>query len=366
MLGTRETGNETYVVNLLRHLQLLPGVECGAVVLPGCIAPPGLDGVEFLTLRSTNNWLRLLYDLPVVCKDWQADVLHVTYVGPFFPPCPMIVSVHDVSFRRFPQFFTFRDRLLFATLLQMTLRQASAVVAISEHARQEILTFYGFLRGRVHLTFAAPSPLFRPIASRELLDDMRSRYGIDSDFVLAVGNLQPRKNLVRLIDAFDSIHGLFPSTQLVVTGQARWQSSAVYDRVKSLGLEQHIVFTGYVPDQDLALLYNAAQVFVYVSLYEGFGLPIVEAMACGTPVITSRCSSMAETAGEAALQVDPYSVADIAEAIREVLSNQNLRRTLSVRGIAQASRFSWLDTARQTLEVYQSIARSHEPDKCRD
>lgn len=355
MMGSGETGNETYVVNLLQHLSQLSGVKCGAALTPDDTPPSDLPGVDLVPLRLPGNWLRLLHALPSACRNWEADLVHVTYVGPFSLPCPMVVTVHDVSFKRYPAFFSPRDRLLFATLLPVTLRRSSAVVTVSQHSKQEILDVYPFLDGKVYVTPEAPSSLFRPTVRKEWLNTVRARYGICSEFILAVGNLQPRKNLLRLIRAFASIRQEMEAIQLVIVGKAQWQSSAVYAEVRRLGVEQDVKLTGYVPDDDLVLLYNAAQVFVYPSIYEGFGLPILEAMACGTPVVASNTSSMPEIAGTAAILVDPYQVNEIQAAIQRILSDPDLSLSLSQEGLKRAEAFSWLGTARDTLQVYTSL-----------
>jgi glycosyltransferase involved in cell wall biosynthesis len=271
----------------------------------------------------------------------------------------MVVTVHDVSFKHHPEFFSARDRLLFATLLPITLRRAAAVITVSNHAQQAILRAYPYVSGRVHVAWNAPSPIFRPIAQPELLLSIRRRYGIRNGFVLAVGNIQPRKNLVRLIQAFAAIRQQWESLQMVIVGQAQWRSSAAYHEVKHLGLEQDVIFPGYVTEEELVLLYNAAQVFVYPSIYEGFGLPILEAMACGTPVVASNTTSMPEVAGEAALLVSPHNPEDIAGAMNMLLHDPRLRRTLRARGLEQANRFSWTKTARQTLAVYRAVTACH-------
>lgn len=357
MVGSRETGNETYVVNLLLNLARLPGIECAAGVMSDVNLPALLhdSSLKLFPLCPSGNLARLVYTLPAMCQRWQADVLHVTYIGPFFVPCPLVVTVHDVAFKHHPEFFSPRDRLLFATLLPVTLQRASAVITVSRHARQEIIALFPYLSGKVHVTPEAASTLFRPIGEEGSLQTVRSRYGIRSEFILAVGNLQPRKNLLRLISAFASVRHRMKSVQLVVAGKAQWKSSAIYAEVKRLGLESDIVFTGYVSDEDLALLYNAAKVFVYPSIYEGFGLPILEAMACGTPVVTSNTSSMPEVAGDAAILIDPYQEEQIGDAIQQVLTNPDLRLSLSEKGLKHAQRFSWHRTAQETVRVYQTV-----------
>jgi glycosyltransferase involved in cell wall biosynthesis len=205
------------------------------------------------------------------------------------------------------------------------------------------------------VTVEAPDPRFSPVRQEERLQTVRSQYGLGPDFVLAVGNLQPRKNLLRLIKAFASVREQMEGIQLVVVGKAQWQASAVYETVKHMGLEGDVLFLGYVPDGDLMLLYNCARVFVYPSIYEGFGLPVVEAMACGTPVVTSNTSSLPEVAADAAILVDPHSEEQIADALRRVLLDPDLALSLSRKGLRRAKQFSWQQTAQDTVAVYQTV-----------
>ncbi len=354
LIGSRETGNETYTVNLLHALSQLPDVECGAAILPGCKFPSYLSQVEPVTLSSTGNWDRICFSLPRLCRQWKADILHVNYIGPFYSYCPIVTTVHDVAFKRYPGFFSLRDRLLFATLLPLTMyHPGSTIITVSNHAKREIGHFYPKLVGKIHVTPEAADPKFRQVHSKNLLDNVKLRYGINSDFILAVGNLQPRKNLTRLIKAFVTIRDQCGGIQLVVVGKAQWQSSEIYKIVQHLHLENKVIFTGYVPDEDLVLLYNAARVYAYPSVYEGFGLPILEAMACGTPVITSNTASMPEVAGDAAVLVDPLSEEQIGQVIINVLRNPELATTLIEKGLKRAKEFSWQKTALGTLTTYQ-------------
>ena len=173
--------------------------------------------------------------------------------------------------------------------------------------------------------------------------------------VLAVGNLQPRKNLLRLVEAFALVAATIPSAQLVIVGKAQLDSSAVYRAVKRLNLEKHVVFTDYVSNQELVLFYQAAKLFVYPSIYEGFGLPILEAMACGTPVVASNTSSMPEVAGGAALCVNPLVSEELAQAMLALLTNLNIANTLAEKGIRWAQQFSWQKTAQETLAIYRAV-----------
>ena len=301
MLGGRETGNETYVVNLLAGLAAIKDITCGAVVLPGAQIPQHLRqaDITFLTLPSTSNWVRLLRGLPALCREWDADALHCTYIGPWTAPCPLVLSVHDVVFKRYPEFFSPRDRLLFSTLFPLSLRRAAKIIAISNHARREIEHYFPSVQGKTVVTLLAADPRFHPV-ERALLRGMRERFNLQGRFILTVGNLQPRKNLLRVIQAFAGICERVAGVKLAVVGKEQWKSSEIYRQVEALGLANEVVFTGYVSPEDLVALYNLAELFVYPSLYEGFGLPVLEAMQCGTPVVSSNGTSIPEVAGEAA------------------------------------------------------------------
>jgi len=355
MVGSRETGNETYIAQLLGGLAETYSGQLAAAVDPKVVLPDVLrdSAIQELALVPSGNWSRLLWSLPKLCRQWQADILHVTYVAPFLLPCPFVVSVHDISFRRYPAFFSPRDRLLFATLLPLTLRRAKAVLTLSGHAKAELEDVYPWLDGRVYVTPLAPNPMYRKIADPQILERVCLRYGLCHDFVMAVGNLQPRKNLVRLIQAFAKVKEELDGCQLVIVGKAQWRASNVHSLVESLGLTKDVRFTGYVPDQDLLALYNATKAFVYPSLYEGFGLPILEAMACGTPVISSNAASLPEVAGDAAILVDPQSEDDLASAILHVVTDASLAEELVTAGSQHVGQFSWRKTATQTIEIYE-------------
>jgi glycosyltransferase involved in cell wall biosynthesis len=361
MIGGRETGNESYVAALAPALARQPGVRCVAALDPGAAAPDGwAEGQPDLArLRTAGNWARLTYTLPRLCRERQADILHVTYVAPLISPCPRVVTVHDVSFRRYPEFFSARDRLLFATLLRLTLRRAAAIITDSASSRADILHFYPWTAGKLHVVPLAASPAFRPVGSPEERQAICARFGGAHGYILAVGNLQPRKNMPRLVAAFRSLlaQGI-TDRQLVLVGKDALRSDQFRAEVQDLIASGHLLLPGYMPERDLPALYSAASVFVYPSLYEGFGLPILEAMACGTPVVTSSCSSMPEVAGSAALLIDPLRTEQIASALRTVLEQPSLARALAAQGRARAAQFTWDATAQQTVDVYRLALQS--------
>ncbi len=360
MVGQKETGNETYVLGLLSGLVHLPDLTVAAVVTASqnTASLEKLHNLEIIRLPSTNNWLRLGYYLPRMSSAWRADILHVTYIAPFFSKIPIVTSVHDVSHQVFPKFFSLRDRLLFTTLFPLSLRRSDAILTLSEFSKNEIWEKYPYLEKKtIHAVPLAAKSLFSSLEKKQLDQHILQKYSIRNQFILAVGNLQPRKNLSRLIEAFATLKSDV-DVQLVIVGKAQWQASQVYKQVLDLKLEERVLFTGYVPDSELLHLYNAAIVFVYPSLYEGFGLPVLEAMACGTPVIASNTTSLPEVANDAAILVDPTNVSEIREAILEIIQAPELAKTLSRKGLLNIKNFSWRVTAEATAKVYRSIYKS--------
>lgn len=358
MLGHRETGNETHIRELLSALADLETQDEFYILLePGQSAPvPARENWHSLTLPSRSPFRRLLYDLPRLARQYRFDVLHVTYNAPFFSPCPFVVTVHDVSYVRHPEFFSLRDRLVLSALVPRSVRAAHRVFTVTEFAKRELGAVYHVPPGKIDVTPNAASENFSQEVDRARLQAVRTKYGTSPDYILAVGNLQPRKNLTRLIRAYARAvqsHNL--AHKLVLVGQPQWKASEVLRAVEEQGLRNRVILTGFVPDDELRLLYNAATVFVYPSLYEGFGLPVLEAMACGTPVIASNTSALPEIAGDAARLVDPRDVDELARALVEMLSDTALRETFTQKGLAHVKTFSWQATARRVWEAYHSV-----------
>jgi glycosyltransferase involved in cell wall biosynthesis len=362
MVGTQETGNETYVVNLLRAL---PGVDRDAQFCYQALAlNPNImqahlgDGVnvETVRVRPASSLVRIPASVPLLALRERFDLLHMTYVVPPISPCPVVVTVHDISYRLYPQYFPPRVRWMLSLLVPFSMRRAEKVITVSHSAKRDILDHYDVPESKIAVTHEAAAPHFRRVECQETLAGVKAQYGIERDFVLSVGNLQPRKNIRRLVEAYASMPAdLRNRYQLVVVGQALWQHSDIYQEVTDRGLLSDVIFTDYVPEPDLVLLYNAATMFAYPSVYEGFGLPVLEAMACGTPVVTSNVSSLPEIAGDAALLVDPGDAAAISLAMARVLSDRELARHLSAAGVQRARSFSWERTALETLKIYGDV-----------
>jgi glycosyltransferase involved in cell wall biosynthesis len=358
MLGQRETGNETYVRGLLSGLALRDDIDVAAAVHPDYqVDASDAARVTWLRLPTRNNWRRLARDLARLSRSWGAEVVHATYIAPYGTACPVVVSVHDVSFLRYPQYFSRRDRLLFSILLPASLRRAAAVLTLSSHGRDELREFYPSLRTPVHVVPAAPSDVFRPIDA-SATEETLARHGVRRPFFLAVGSLQPRKNLLRLVEAFQALRIAHPDLQLAIVGPGGYRSSSVHDRVEKLGLTTSVRLLGYLSECDLCALYNAAVALVYPSVYEGFGLPVVEAMACGRPVIAANTSSLPEVAHDAAVLIDPFDVSALHAAMERLANDARLARDLGGRGLARAATFSWRQSASAAVTAYRAACQT--------
>jgi glycosyltransferase involved in cell wall biosynthesis len=299
-------------------------------------------------------------DAPDMFKEWllgPVDVVHsTTFCAPRFRlrRKRLVVTIYDLSFITHPELHLPANvaHCLAGTLL--ALEHADAIIAISEHTRRDLLERLAAPAERITVTPLAHDAGFVRVTDPRRLAAARKRYGLPEHFILFLGALEPRKNLPRLLEAYAALpSGLRGDVELVVAGMSGWLNDSIHGRVAELGLEKSVHFAGYVHADDLSAVYSLATVLAYPSLYEGFGLPVLEAMACGTPVLTSNVSSLPEVAGDAATLVDPADVSSIAAGLRGLLESPSLRAELATRGRARAASFSWDRCARQTLEVYR-------------
>ena len=287
----------------------------------------------------------------------QPDVAHFTNgMIPLGAVPPTVVTVHDMSLRLYPGCHPVRRLLLNRPLMHIAIRQASAIVTVSNSARRDLLRLHGVAADRVSVVHEAASPVFRPIADRGRLEAMRARYNLPPRFMLYVGTIEPRKNLPRLMTAFAEARQAGIPHHLVCVGPYGWSSRDLTGCIERLGIQDAVHFTGYVPFDHLPSIYNLGEFFAFPSLYEGFGLPVVEAMACGVPVLTSSTSSLGEIAGDAAVTIDPADAEAMTDAIIRLATDAELRRDRSASGLQRARSFSWAQTAREMLAVYHRAA----------
>ncbi len=299
-------------------------------------------------------WHRLRLPLPVESFIGRVDLFH----SPDFtlPPtwARTVLTVHDLSFLRVPHCADVHLRAYLEKAVPRSVQRADLVLADSESTKRDLVELLDVSPEKIKVIYPGVEERFRPIEDKPTLEEVRKRYGFPQHFILSLGTLEPRKNLVRLIEAFSS---LATHCSLVIVGRKGWLYDDIFDAVERWGLQGRVVFPGFVADEDLPALYNLAELFVFPSLYEGFGLPPLEAMACGVPVVTSNSSSLPEVVGDAGLMVDPLDTEGLARAMKRALEDEALREKMTKRGLNRAGRFTWRKAAEQLLEIYEGTGR---------
>jgi glycosyltransferase involved in cell wall biosynthesis len=364
-VGTKLGGNESYAVNLIEALAQIDEVNQYTLYVTTAEARDRFhQRWPNFKVRSTlphTPLIRIPLTLSAELRKNPIDVLHVQFTAPPFCPCPVVVSIHDLSFEHLPQTFNRRSRTQLRLTVRHSARRAARILSLSQHTRRDIIDTYGINPERVTAIPLAAPDHFGPITDNRELQRVRHNYGIDGDYILSVGSIQPRKNLARLVRAFASLRGEWSAAKLpklVLVGKCAWLYDETLRALEETNVKDAVVLTGYVPESDLPALYSGALCFVYPSYFEGFGLPPLEAMKCGAPVIVGNRTSLPEVVGDAALSVDPFDVDAIATAIKKLINDSALRKELSVKGQTRAKQFSWRETARQTLVVYKEVAQA--------
>jgi glycosyltransferase involved in cell wall biosynthesis len=358
------TGTERYSYELLAALARVDRWNSYTLYtngLPAALPPLGPNfALRSIPLRRLWTHARLG---PALAGD-RPDLLFVpAHVVPLVHP-PSVVTIHDLGYLSFPAAHTARRRLELHLTTRWSLRAARQVIAISQATKDDLLRHYGADPARVSVVHHGLSAGFRP-AEPPAVAAARARHGLAAPYLLYVGTVQPRKNLQRLIEAFALVAAEYADLSLVIAGRRGWLTEAIERRAGQLGLASRVRFLGYLPDEDLPALLSGAAAFVFPSLYEGFGMPVLEAMACGAPVLTASDSSLPEVAGDAALLVDPTDVHAIAAGLRQIVGDERLRADLRARGLARAAAFTWERCARETLAVLLDALATPRPNPAR-
>lgn len=295
--------------------------------------------------------------LPLKLRKANIDVYHgPNYVLPIFSKNGLVLTIYDMTLFASQEWYKPISRFRVQRLLKTSAKRAHKIITGSENSKRDIIEILKVPEEKVQVIYIGIDDVYRPIDDRRGLDFVKTRYGITSRFILHVGSLNPRKNIPRLIDAYNMLPAkILKEYELVIVGKKSWKADKIFAETKKLGLEDRVIFTGFVADSDLPLLMNAADLLAFPSLYEGFGIPPLEAMACGTPVVASNTSSIPEVVGDAALLFDPYNVEEIANAMYRALTNEQLRDELRQKGFERAKQFSWEKAARETLAVYEGV-----------
>lgn len=306
-------------------------------------------------LWPSTRWIEIPVSLPLELYRRPVDLLHAQTLAPAVCPVPFVLTINDITWETNPEVYPPAIRLRLRKLVPKSAHRARRVLTVSEFTKKCLVEYYGLDERKIVVTYHGISSIYQPVRDPAVLERIRFKHKLPERFILYVGKIQARKNLPRLLAAFASLvrQGDLPH-HLVLVGKRTWTSEETFAAVDSLGLTGRVTVTGEVPLEELALLYAAAEVFVFPSLAEGFGLPPLEAMACGTPVISSNATSLPEVVGEAGLLVDPYDVDALARAILEVTSSERLRLELSEKGLARAATFSNRRMAELTHDAYEA------------
>ena len=363
----RSAGINRVLQHLLTELPAVPGDEEYLVYAPAGEANRRLLSVPRVRRRLT----RLPVDRPPVRIAWEqtvlplellrerADLLHALgFVSPFAWRGKAVVTVYDLSFLRFPEVFNRSNRFYLGTFTPRSLRRADRVITISESTRQDVIDLCGVAPERVTPILLAADERFTP-ASPEAVAAFRERHGLPERYILYMGTLEPRKNVETLVKAYARLREQGSDDHiLVLAGGKGWQYDSIFEQVRALGLTDSVRFPGFVPADEQALWYSSATVFAFPSRYEGFGLPLLEAMACGTPVVSSWASSLPEVVGDAGLLVDPSDADGLCGALRTLMEDEPQRQAFAAAGLVRARTFSWQRMASETVQVYREVLQS--------
>lgn len=324
--------------------------------------PQETENWQYRVVKPAKLWTQVGLPLDLYRHRPRPDVFFTpTHYAPRFSPVPTVVSIMDVSYIHYPELFKQKDLYQLKNWTAYSVKNAAKILTISEASKRDIIKFYQVPESKVVVTYLG----IKPIAMTETVDikSLTAKFGISKDYILFVGTLQPRKNIVRLIEAYSLALNYAEQNaeqrrklpELVIVGKRGWLYEEILEAPKKYGVENHVKFLEFVNDEELHALYKNALFFVLPSLYEGFGLPVLEAMSLGCPVITSNVSSLPEAGGNAALYIDPMNVDDIAHAMKKLLADKKLRETMKEKGFAQAKKFSWEKTAKKTLEILEEV-----------
>ncbi|PIE80433.1 MAG: glycosyl transferase family 1 [Chloroflexi bacterium] len=353
--GYRRAGIHHYIAQVLNHLPQQADYEY--VVFTR--SEEALCARDDFTLHSSrlpteSRSVRLLWEQLV--WPWQArklDLMHsMAFVVPFGAVGPTVVTVYDLSFLHFPEQFPALQRWYLTSQTRRSCRAARRVITISESSKQDIHDYFGVPLSQIDVVVPGVNGRYQPLPPEQIAT-FRQANQLPAQFILHVGTLQPRKNIPILLEALAMLED--ETIHLVLAGGKGWLYDEIFAQIKALDLGERVLFPGYVADEDLPLWYNAASLFAFPSVYEGFGMPVVEAMACGTPVVASTASSIPEAVGQAGLLFDPQDAEELAGRIASVLHDSDLSATMRAKGLQHASRFSWEEAGRETAVVYQQV-----------
>lgn len=358
----RSAGVERYYNELIRHLSLIDDENQYVIYYPS---------IDYLNRHKTkkHNFRSHVLPAPVfgvkehlllnyrIIKD-KLDVFHATnyWVVPVAGPCPIVATAHDACYKSHPELITSQARIYASFMLPYALKKSSVIITVSEFSRKEIIRYFPETQKKLIVTYNGINNKFHPVNDSDRISEVKNKYSLNGRYILYVGSIKKNKNIMLLIKAFKMLAPeLKKKHRLLIAGKPVPGCERDYEEAKNISKDENISFTGFIEDEDLPAIYAGSTAFVFPSHYEGFGIPLVEAMACGVPVLTSNIPVMSEVCGKGALYFDPYSADELKHLIERVIVDNDLRESLSKEGLEQSKKFSWKATAEKTLEVYMKV-----------
>lgn len=360
----RGTGIGTYTYELINFLGKMPEIFSYYVHMPKNINFPHYNNIKIITSidhNKENFWDEIR--TPNCISSLDVDLYHIPQNGigmPIPKKCPYIITLHDIIPCKLPETVNPKFLKLFEETMPQILEKSDGVITVSNFSKNDIINTFNYPKDKIFVTPLASEKIYMPLDKLYSKKIIKINYGIDDPFILYIGGLSPRKNITRLIEAFELLKRKYKKNiKLVIAGKKGTNYEAYRKKVQSFSLEDHIIFPGFIKMEHMPYIYNASELFVYPSLYEGFGLPPIEAMACGVPVISSNITSMPEILKNAAILINPRDSYALSEKIYEVLTNKSFSKELSVRGLKKAKELNWEKTASLTLEAYKEIYKQN-------
>ncbi|MEW6608544.1 MAG: glycosyltransferase family 1 protein [bacterium] len=366
LIRKERAGLEQYLANLISHLEKIDN-ENQYFLFFNFIRP---QYQRFLPQFTSNNFHNVVCPIPskIMTRLFKASLPIESCLGKldvFHAPrhlllpsiwAKTVLTIHDLMFIDHPEFLKLEWVKSLEKEVHKGIKRANLIISVSLFTKNRILENWKKMSAeKIKVIYSGVNECFYPIEDKVIIDKIKHKYGIKNRYILFVGNVEPKKNLIRLFEAFSQVKNSIDGYNLVIAGGG-WAFDKLFQKVKESNLQKDVIFTGYISDEDLPALYSGAEIFVFPSLYEGFGLPVIEAMACGTPVITSNSASLPELARDAGILIDPFKVEDIAGAMYQLLTDTNLKMKLKEKGLQRAKLFSWEKTASETLAVYKELA----------
>lgn len=370
LIGKKRTGDEVVFFNLVKNLakidseneyKLFTDITDKNTLeeIGKKLEIVGKDNFMIVSLETPNRYSWNFWSLGAYLRKHPVDIYHTQYITPWFVPkkIKVVTIIHDISFNFFSKFIKWSDLLFLKMLIPISLKRADAIIAVSEFTKKEIVSYYEVDPKKIHVAYNSVADEFLRLASSQEKEDARRKYGLPEKYILYVGTLQPRKNIPHLIGAFARINDRLPEMKLVVGGNRNAHNfdKRIDKKIKKLGIEDKVIFTGYIDDEDKAAVFAAAHVFAFPSLYEGFGIPILEAMSQQIPVLASDIAPLREVGADGALYGSCENLDNFAEMLYTICADNQIRNKLILVGTSRAGLFSWKKTAEKTLAIYSML-----------